>query len=169
MKRSNTFLHKLERAGSFAEDLLLLTILVSMILLAGSQIFLRNIFDYSIFWGDEVLRMMVLWLTLAAGLAASRADKQIHIEVLDRFMPVSMQRLSRIVVDLFTAGICALLSWHSARFVMSSYEYADTLLRDTPAWMLQIILPIGFGLMAWRHLVLALRRMLKPTVVQGNQ
>lgn len=169
MNRSNTFLHKLERAGAFAEDLLLLTILVSMILLAGSQIFLRNIFDYSIFWGDEVLRMMVLWLTLAAGLAASRADKQIRIEVLDRFMPVSMQRLSRIVVDLFTAGICALLSWHSARFVMSSYEYADTLLRDTPAWMLQIILPIGFGLMAWRHLVLAVRRMLKPSVVQSNQ
>jgi TRAP-type C4-dicarboxylate transport system permease small subunit len=168
MKSSNTFLHKLERVGVFAEDLLLLTIVVSMILLAGSQIFLRNIFDYSIFWGDEVLRMMVLWLTLAAGLAASRADKQIRIEVLGRFMPVSMQRLSRIVVDLFTAGICALLSWHSARFVMSSYEYADTLLRDTPAWMLQIILPLGFGLMAWRHLVLAVRRMLKPTVVHSN-
>ena len=166
---SSTLIGKLEKAGAFAEDLLLLTILVSMILLAGSQIFLRNLFDYSIFWGDEVLRMMVLWLTLAAGLAASRADKQIRIEVLDRFMSSSMQRLTRIIVDLFTMAVCALLSWHSARFVMSSYEYADILLRDTPAWMLQIILPLGFGLMAWRHLVLAIGRMQKPSKDTGDQ
>jgi hypothetical protein len=41
---------------------------------------------------------------------------------------------------------------------MGSYEFGDTLLRDTPAWMLQIILPVGFGLMAYRHLVYAVKR-----------
>lgn len=156
--RSGVILDRLDKAGTYAEDALLVVILVSMILLAGAQIFLRNFFDYSLFWGDEMLRLMVLWLTVAGGLAASRMDKHISIEVLDRFLPGKLQLTAKILIDLFTAGICALFSWQSARFVMGSYEYGDTLLIDTPAWILQIILPIGFGLMAYRHVVLAIKR-----------
>ncbi|GMR14555.1 MAG: hypothetical protein BMS9Abin30_0159 [Gammaproteobacteria bacterium] len=158
MTRSATIFSKLEKAGTFAEDAVLLVILVSMILLAGAQIFLRNFFDYSLFWGDEMLRMMVLWLTVAGGLAASRMDKHISIAVLDRFLPDRMQVVTKVFVDLFTAAIGGLFSWHSARFVMASYEFGDTLLGDTPAWLLQIILPIGFGLIAYRHLVFAIKR-----------
>lgn len=158
MSRSTTIFNKLEKAGTFAEDAVLLVILISMILLAGTQIFLRNFFDYSLFWGDEMLRLMVLWLTVAGGLAASRMDKHISIEVLDRFLPGGMQVATKVFVDLFTAAICALFSWHSARFVMGSYEFGDTLMENTPAWLLQIILPIGFGLMAYRHLVFAIKR-----------
>ena len=140
-----------------------------MILLAGSQIFLRNFFDYSLFWGDEMLRLMVLWLTVAGGLAASRIDRHISIEVLDRFLPGKLQLPVKIIIDLFTAGICALFSWQSARFVMGSYEYGDTLLLDTPAWMLQIILPIGFGLMAYRHIVLAIKRPFSSPAGESRQ
>ena len=129
-----------------------------MILLAGTQIFLRNIFDTGLFWGDEMLRLMVLWITIAGGLAASRMDRHISIEVLDRFLPQKAQLFTKIIIDIFTSSVCALFAWHSARFVMGSYEFGDTLMRDTPAWMLQIILPIGFTLMAYRHLVLAIKR-----------
>jgi TRAP-type C4-dicarboxylate transport system permease small subunit len=158
VSRTALILHKLEKAGTHAEDALLAVILISMILLAGTQIFLRNFFDASLFWGDEMLRLMVLWLTVAGGLAASRMDKHISIEVLDRFLPGRLQTVTKVIIDLFTASVCTLFAWHSARFVMGSYEFGDTLMNNTPAWMLQIILPIGFGLMAYRHLVLAVKR-----------
>ncbi len=157
-----SFFNKLERAGTFAEDLVLLIILVGMILLAGVQILLRNFLDTSLFWGDEMLRLMVLWLTLAGGLAASRMDKHISIEILDRFLPGGAQLIAKIIIDLFTAFICALFAWHSARFVMGSYEFGDTLMKNTPAWVMQSILPVGFALMAYRHLVLAIKRTLAP-------
>ena len=149
---------KLEKAGTYAEDGLLLVILISMIFLAGAQIVLRNLFDTGFFWGDEMLRLMVLWLTVAGGLAASRMDRHISIAVVDRFLPPAAQLATKIIIDIFTASVCALFAWHSARFVMSSYEYGDTLMRNVPAWTLQIILPVGFGLMAYRHLILAIRR-----------
>jgi len=158
-------LHKLEKAGSHAEDAVLVVILISMILLAGTQIFLRNIFDTGLFWGDEMLRLMVLWITIAGGLAASRMDRHISIEVLDRFLPQKVQLLTKIIIDVFTSSVCALFAWHSARFVLGSYEFGDTLMKDTPAWMLQIILPIGFTLMAYRHLILAIKR---PFDLSGN-
>ena len=158
MSRSASVFSKLEKAGTYAEDTVLAIILISMILLAGTQIFLRNFFDASLFWGDEMLRMMVLWLTVAGGLAASRLDKHISIAVLDRFLPDALQLAAKIIIDLFTATVCALIAWHSARFVMGSYEFGDTVMKNTPAWMLQIILPVGFGLMAYRHLVNAIKR-----------
>lgn len=158
MNRNATVFSKLEKAGAYAEDALLLVILISMIFLAGTQIFLRNFLDTSLFWGDEMLRLMVLWLTIAGALAASRMDKHISIAVLDRFLPGGAQLIAKVIIDLFTASICALFAWHSARFVMSSYEYGDLLMRSVPAWMLQIILPIGFALMAYRHLILAVKR-----------
>jgi len=156
--------NRLEKAGTVAEDLVLLVILVSMILLAGVQIFLRNFFDTSLFWGDEMLRLMVLWLTLAGALAASRMDKHISIEVLDRFLPRGAHLATKIIIDLFTASICALFAWHSARFVMGSFEFGDVLMKNTPAWVMQSILPIGFGLMAYRHVVLAIKRIFNPAL-----
>ena len=169
MSRTVSVFNKLEKAGTYAENAVLVTILISMILLAGTQIFLRNVLDTSLFWGDEMLRMMVLWLTVAGGLAASRMDKHISIEVLDRFLPDSLQLITKIFIDLFTAAVCAFIAWHSARFVIGSYEFGDTVMKNTPAWMLQIILPVGFGLMAYRHLVLAIKRPfgLAPDPVTG--
>jgi C4-dicarboxylate transporter DctQ subunit len=161
VNRIARILHKLDRAGAHAEDALLFVILISMILLAGTQIFLRNLFDTSLFWGDEMLRLMVLWLAVAGGLAASRLDKHISIAVIDRFLPAAAQLVTRIVLDLFTAGLCALFAWQSARFVYSSYQFGDTVMRDVPAWAAQIIMPLGFALMALRHLVLAFSRPLR--------
>lgn len=161
MKRIARVLNTLDRAGARAEDALLFFILIGMILLAGTQIFLRNLFDTSLFWGDEMLRLMVLWLAVAGGLAASRLDKHISIAVIDRFLPATAKMATRIVIDLFTAALCALFAWQSARFVYSSYEYGDTVMRDVPAWAAQVIMPIGFALMALRHLVLTFTRPLR--------
>ena len=163
MSRITLIFNRLEKAGTYAEDAVLLIILVAMILLAGTQIFLRNFFDTSLFWGDEMLRLMVLWLTIAGGLAASRMDKHISIAVLDRFLPEHAHQVVKVIINLFTAAICGLFTWHSARFVMGSYEFGDTLMTNIPAWTLQIIMPIGFGLMAYRHLMLAIKRVLKLT------
>ena len=78
------FLERLERFGRVAEDALLVLILSSMILLAAGQIVLRNVLDIGFIWGDEALRLMVLWLAVAGAVAASRTDKHINIDVLDR-------------------------------------------------------------------------------------
>ena len=107
--------------------------------------------------GDELLRILVLWLTLAGAVAASRADRHISIAVLDRFLSGRLLDAARAFIHLFTAGICGLLCWHSVAFVRLSHEFGDRLLGDVPAWLLQLALPIGFGLMTWRHLVHALR------------
>ena len=135
-------LASLAKWGRRAEDAVLALLLIAMIVLATLQIALRNGFDSGLIWADELLRLMVLWVALTGAIAASRADKQISINVLSRFLPARIRLAVRVVVDLFTAFICGLLAWHAGRFVYAAWEYEDTLLGGLPAWWFEVILPV---------------------------
>lgn len=155
-----SILASLDKAGRTAEDAVLVLILTAMILLAASQIVLRNFFGFGFIWADELLRMLVLWIAVAGAVAASRIDKHINIAVLDRFLPPKTGAVMKVVVDLFTAGICLVVTWYSINFVRTSYEYQDVLLGNVPAWILQLVLPVGFGLISWRYLLFSLKRLI---------
>jgi TRAP-type C4-dicarboxylate transport system permease small subunit len=144
------------RFGKAAETTLLVILLGGMILLASAQIVLRNFLDIGLPWGDELLRMLVLWLAVAGAIAASRSDKHISIAVLDRFLPANLKKLVQLLVHLFTAGVCAVVAWYSLQFVLTSREYGDLILGNVPAWWLQAVLPLGFVLIAWRYLLFLL-------------
>ena len=158
-------LSRLERVGRVAEDAVLVTILSGMILLAAGQIILRNLFNIGFIWGDEALRLMVLWIAVAGAVAASRNDKHITIDVLDRFLPGRIKSAKNVLIHGFTAVVSGVLTWYSLQFVRTSHEFGDVLLGGVPAWLLQLILPIGFGLIAYRYGLFVIRdaqRLLRP-------
>jgi len=157
LSQVNAWLALAQKAGRMLEDLVLVFILTGMILLAAGQIVLRNFFDIGFIWTDELLRILVLWIALAGAVAASRVDKQINIAILDRFLPQKLAAVSKIVVHLFTAVICATVTAVSVQFVQTSREFGDVLLGWVPAWMLQLALPIGFGLLTWRYAVFTIK------------
>ncbi len=156
---SQTILQRLEKLGRTLEDAVLVIILSGMILLAAGQIVARNIFGFGFIWSDELLRMLVLWIAVAGAVAASRKDKHINIAILDRFLPAGLKDGVKIIIDLFTAVVCAVVTWYSINFVRISYAYEDILLGNVPAWILQLVLPIGFGLIAWRYTLFSLKRL----------
>lgn len=147
---------KLERARARLqrlEDLLLALLLTSMILLACSQILLRNLWDYGLAWGDPTLRLMVLWITLLGAMAATRDNNHIRIDLLSRYLPVQVGRIARRLTDGFTSLVCALLAWHAARFVLLEYEAGSRFLDLLPIWPFQLIMPLGFAIIALRLLM----------------
>jgi TRAP-type C4-dicarboxylate transport system permease small subunit len=162
---ASAVLSRLERAGRAAEDAVLVLMLTSMILLAAGQIVLRNFFGIGFIWSDEALRLLVLWLAVAGAVAASRNDKHINIDVLDRFLRGRWKAAKDLVVHGFTAVVCGIVTWQSALFVRTSHEFGDVLLGGIPAWLLQIVLPVGFGLISYRYGLFLLRdlgRMFRP-------
>lgn len=140
-----------------AEDAVLVLILSGMILLATGQIVLRNFFDIGFIWSDEALRLMVLWIAVAGAVAASRSDKHINIAVLDRFLPGRVRSVKDVLIHVFTALISGMVAWHGLQFVRTSHEFGDVLLGGVPAWPLQAVLPVGFGLIAWRYALFTVR------------
>lgn len=160
MSRIESILARLEKAGKLGEDAVLVLILTTMILLAAGQIILRNFMDIGFIWADEMLRMLVLWIAVAGAVAASRNDKHINIDVLNRFLPERVALVVKVFVHLFTAVVCGAVAWHSLAFVQMSREFEDVLLGSVPAWILQAVLPVGFGLIAWRYSLFTVKELL---------
>jgi TRAP-type C4-dicarboxylate transport system permease small subunit len=149
------WLERVERWSRALENGLIVLLLALLILLSSYQIVLRNAFSASLSWGDELVRLQVLWLVLLGAVAASRDGRQLRIDVLSRLLPERLIWLADSIAAAFTAGICSLLTWQSWRFVEDSRNFGDRLLGDWPAWVFQLILPVGFAIIAYRYAVRA--------------
>lgn len=124
-----------------------------MIVLAVGQIVLRQVFSTGIMWADELVRIIVLWLAMFGAVAAARDNRHIRIDALSHLLPVAAIRYLRIVVDLFAAVVCFILAWQAWRFLQLEIEFEDTVLIDTPAWMLHVVVPVAFLLVGYRFVV----------------
>ena len=142
---------RLDRLGRWLEDLVLTLLLGGLVLLAAAQILLRNVFETGFVWTGELLKLTVLWLALLGAVAASRDDEHIRIDVLSRYLPDRWRAATRAVTDLFTAAVCAGIAFYSYRYVMLVREFGDTVLLDTPAWMVYAVLPFSFAVLAYRY------------------
>jgi len=138
------FLHRLE-------DALLVIIVMAMIVLAFGQIIMRNLFEAGFIWVDPMLRVMVLWVGLLGALVATRMDKHITVDVLTRLLTPGWQTISKIFTRLFAAVISGIIAWHAARFVIGEREMGSIAFSGIPSWILELIIPIGFGLISLRY------------------
>ncbi len=154
-------LKRLDLLGRCIEDIFLAALLTFMILLAGWQIVQRNFIGGGMIWGDELLRLMVLWLALLGAMAASRDNRHVAIDLLLRFLPDKFKSPVQMCLHLFTAVVCGMLAFYSFKFVQMEHEYQTTVLSGLPAWWFEVILPIGFGMMSFRYLG-HLRRIVYP-------
>lgn len=137
------------------ETFLLLFTLFAAILLASSQIFLRNFFDSGIFWADSALRILVLWIGMIGAMFASRNKKHIRIDVLSHYLPVKIRNNVWRVTELITAGVCGVVAYYSVKFIQYEYEDAQIAFANVPVWLCETIIPVAFIIMALRYFVYA--------------
>ena len=151
-------LTRLDKIGRAAENSALVFLLSSMILLAVGQIVLREMFSTGFVWADQLLKLMVLWLAMVGSIAACRDNRHIRIDVLSHLLPDSVVKISRMIVDVFAAIVCAVIAWQAYRYLQLEIEFEDSVLVYTPAWMAHIIMPLAFGLISYRFSVNVLKR-----------
>ena len=136
----------------------LITILLSlMIAIAFLQIVLRNIFATGIVWADPLVRNLVLWVGFVGAAIATREGKHITIDMLPQRVPQQVKAIIGIIIQLFAAFICALLTFASVKFVKNEALMGSITFAGIPAWVPQLILPITFGIMSLRFCLLVLK------------
>lgn len=151
-------LGRLDRMGRAIETSLLVLILGGLVLVAVGQIVLREFFSFGFIWANELQNLMVLWLAMIAAVAACRDNRHIRIDALSHVLPDKFIRFSRVFVDLFAAVVCITIAWQVWRYIQLEIEFEDTVLVDTPAWMVHGIVPLAFLLTGYRFVVGAIRK-----------
>ena len=146
-------LGRLDSAGRFVENVLLVALLAGMMLLSVGQIIAREVFETGLFWSGEIVRIMVLWLAMIGAVAACRENRHIRIDAISHLLSDKAVGAARLLVDTFAATVCAVIAWHAWRYLQLEIEFEETVLIDTPAWMAHAVVPVAFALMSYRFLV----------------
>ncbi len=141
------------------EQILLVILLSSMILIAFLQIVLRNVFSTGLAWGDPLVRNLVLWVGFIGAALATREGKHINIDVVSRWMPPLGKGLVEFVTQLFSFFICCLLTFAALKFIKNEAQMGNITFLGIPAWIPQVIIPTVFGLMALRFGLHAFRNL----------
>jgi TRAP-type C4-dicarboxylate transport system permease small subunit len=100
-----------------------------------------------------LLRLLVLWTGLTGAAVASRDNRHIRIDLFSKLISTRLHLFVQVIVGLFTTSVCAIIAWHGASWVWMDYSDRLTAFQDTPAWMLEVIIPLAFGLIALRYLL----------------
>jgi TRAP-type C4-dicarboxylate transport system permease small subunit len=150
---------RLLRATAIIEDAILVLILAAMVVLATTQIVLRNFFDGAILWADPLLRVAVLWVGMIGAMVATRNDKQISIDAVSRFLSPRWRGRVRVLTDLFTAAVSTVVAWSAFRLVVDDRAAAITDVAFVPVWICETVLPVAFGTIALRYLLFAIKHL----------
>ena len=148
-------LDRLSRTLRQVESALLVALLGAMICVAVYQVLARNLFGTGLTWGDPMVRVALLWVTMVGGMVASASDQHIRIDLVARFLsPAVARRLGR-VTSAFTAAVCFGLAWFSVTLVLWDYRDGTSGFGPVPAWVCELVIPAGAAVMGLRYLVRA--------------
>ncbi|NND64734.1 MAG: TRAP transporter small permease [Gammaproteobacteria bacterium] len=153
--------------AGWVENILLITVLLVMVLVASSQIVLREFFGAGFIWADELLRILVFWLAIVGGMAAARVNRHLRIDALNKLVGARAETAIMIAVSAVVVAVSTLFAWHAVRFVWDAYQFEEQVLGNVPAWPFLTILPFGMFVIALyylRHAVVAAWRTVKGFV-----
>jgi TRAP-type C4-dicarboxylate transport system permease small subunit len=142
---------------TWTEEAFLCLLLLTMILLACAQIFLRIFYSSGILWADPLLRYMVIWAGLFGAAVATKHSKHISIDIISHIVPEHLLPWLRVVLNFFSGSVCILLTYAAVKFVRDEALYGGRGILEIPSWQLNIVYPLAFGIIAGRFLILALK------------
>jgi len=133
------------------EKILIAVLLTVMILMAFSQIVLRNFFSTGIAWDDALVRYLVVWVGFVGAAIAAKEDRHISIDVFSRWVTGTGGRAIQAVSHFSSAVICGLLTWAGIKFIGFEAQMGGTSFFKLPVWVPELIIPTAFGLMTLRY------------------
>ena len=152
------------------ENIVLSLILVTMIVLACTQIFLRTFLSSGLLWADPVLRYLVLWSGLLGAVAATGQGKHIALDILSRKTPKTIAPWLSLVTHIFSCLVSGGLTWAGILFIQGELEFGSAGPLSQPLWLWNSIFPLAFCLITIKYLFLSflqLQQILKMKRITG--
>ena len=128
-------------------------LLLFMVVLAFTQVVLRNVTGGGIVWAETVLQHTVLATGMFGAVLAARQGRQIAIDALSRIVGKTFRAVLSWIGGVFTIAITVILTRASWIFVQSEREFGTELADNLPTWPFQLALPVGFALIGLQMII----------------
>lgn len=134
------------------ENTMVALTLAAMVILPLAEVALRKLFHAGISGGTAILQHLTLFIGLLGGALAARDNRLLSLSTLTNFLPERGKQIARIISGAFASVASVFLCVAGLQFVRAEQQGGGILAYGVPIWAVQLILPMGFALIAIRLL-----------------
>jgi len=132
------------------ENLLLVVPLLTMMLLPVVEIILRRLFNAGISGSSTIVQHLTLVVGMIGGAVAARDERLLALSPAQTLLKGRWLDYARVFSGGFAAAITGWLCVAGAQYVADVRPLGKILVYGIPVWVVQTIIPVGFGVIALR-------------------
>jgi len=136
--------------GNF-EEILCAVFLVTMIVLVIVNVFLRYLFNYSIYWAEEVATICFVWCVFVGASATYKHKMDMGVDVLVTKAPIKIQQAIRLMVNLILLILNGYIFYMAIVFTKIAWAKPTAVLGLSSA-VINSALILSFGLITFHTL-----------------
>jgi len=133
------------------EEGLLAFLLAVMVSITFMQVIARYIFNYSFVWALEVTTVLFAWLIFIGMSYGVRVGSHIGVDALVKSLGPIASRIVGSIAAVLCIVYAVIVTIGGYQYVRKMYD-VGILMQDVPIeqWIPRLVLPLGFGLLAFR-------------------
>lgn len=132
------------------EELVALAALSAMALLPVLEMLGRRFLGAGVPGGGVLVQHLTLWIALLGAALAAREGRLLSLSAGVNLLPANLQSAARVLTAGVGAGVATLLAWASLHLVLAERAGGKLLIPGLPLWVVEMIMPIGFSVVALR-------------------
>ncbi|KPP87983.1 MAG: TRAP-type C4-dicarboxylate transport system, small permease component [Rhodobacteraceae bacterium HLUCCO07] len=159
------FLGTIDTAIGRIESVFLAVGVLLMALNTVSNVIGRFVFQNSIFFSEELNRILIILITFAGISYAARQGRHIRMSAIFDVLPVKPRKLLMIIIALVTAVFMFGLAWYSFQYILTQASRGRVLSSlQIPVWMILVWVPIGFFMTGLQYVLTAIKNMIEKDI-----
>jgi TRAP-type C4-dicarboxylate transport system permease small subunit len=119
-------------------------------LLPVAEIFLRAVFKTGISGSSAIVQHLTLIVAMLGGAIAARDGRLLALSSAQTFLKGRAKAIAQITSSAMATAVSGFLCAASMSYVTAMKPLGKVLVYGIPVWTIQLFLPLGFGLIAWR-------------------
>lgn len=135
----------------YFEEFVCAAFLVTMIVLVIVNVFLRYLFNYSIFWAEEIATICFVWCVFVGASATYKHKMDMGVDVLVTRTPRQIEKSIRFVVNLVLLAINGYIFYMAIVFTKIAWVKPTAVLGISSAAFNSALI-VGFGLITFHTL-----------------
>jgi len=159
------FLGTIDTAISRIESVLLAAGVLLMAANTISNVVGRFVFQSSLFFSEELNRILIILVTFAGISYAARQGRHIRMSAIFDALPPRPRKVMMIIISLVTAVFMLGLAWYSTQYILTQAGRGRVLPSlQIPVWIILVWVPVGFFMTGLQYLLTAIKNLIEKDI-----
>ena len=115
-----------------------------IVLVTAWSVFARYILHSPLTWIEEISGLLMMWIVLVSAIACEARNENLTIDLLERALPPTAQKILFRAVSLASVGLLGVLGWQGWKLAAST-AFRKTQMLGVPFFWIYLAFCVGAG------------------------